>query len=152
MSTKIGIRPATVVIDNGKILLVHSVYSDKSFYLFPGGGIEEEETIEEGAIRETFEETGVKVKIKKFLHLNEYIYRDDWNKRSITPIFLAEPTENQEKPQTNDGGKIKAVEWVDIDKLKEIDVRPKVIVHILKEGLKDNFSGDINRYSVDFKE
>ncbi|MFH1823120.1 MAG: NUDIX hydrolase [archaeon] len=77
MAEKIGIRPATIVIKDQKVLLVKSKYPEEEIYLFPGGGMEFEETIEECAIRETFEETGVKVKIKNLFHINEYIYKED---------------------------------------------------------------------------
>ena len=91
MTEKIGIRPATITIKEGKVLLVRSQYNGEEFFLFPGGGLEFGETLEDGAIRETFEETGIKVKINKLVHINEYIYKKDWAKRSITSFFLAEP-------------------------------------------------------------
>jgi 8-oxo-dGTP pyrophosphatase MutT (NUDIX family) len=46
----------TIVEKDGKILLV---YSNKGFWGFPKGHVEEGETETETAVRETFEETGV---------------------------------------------------------------------------------------------
>jgi 8-oxo-dGTP pyrophosphatase MutT (NUDIX family) len=151
MAEKIGIRPATVTIKDGKVLLVESKYGENEFYLFPGGGMEFGETIEEAAIRETLEETGLKVKINKLLHLNEYIYKDDWNKRSITAFFLAEPIEENLNQLTDDGGKIKKIVWVDLKDLSDLDVKPKILSDLISKNFKDLKKINLG-YSVDFKE
>ena len=152
MAEKIGIRPASVTVYNGKVLLVRSEYHREEFYLFPGGGLEFGETIEEGVIRETLEETGVKIKIKQLMHVNEYIYRNDFSKRSITPFFLAEVDgESKINPQTNDGNKIKEALWVNIEDLEKIDVRPKIIAESLRLDLQKEFF-HIKPYSVDFND
>ena len=49
-----------IVIDNDKVLLVKQ---NDGHTAFPKGHIEQGETEEECALRETFEETGLKVKI-----------------------------------------------------------------------------------------
>ncbi len=151
MAEKIGIRTATVTIRDGKVLLVRSKYDDGEFYLFPGGGVEFGETVEEGAIRETLEETGIKVKINKLLHINEFIYRNDWNKRSITVLFLATPIGEFPESISDDGGKIKQIEWIEITKLDKLDVRPKIIADILIKS-ENNFESISLGHSVDFKE
>jgi 8-oxo-dGTP diphosphatase len=151
MSEKIGIRPATVTIKDGKVLLVKSKYEENEFYLFPGGGMEFGETIEETAIRETLEETGLKVKIKRLLHLNEYICKDDWNKRSVTAFFLAEPIEENSDSLTNDGGKIKKIVWASLNELNDLDVRPKILSDLISENI-DNLENIKLGHSVDFKE
>jgi 8-oxo-dGTP diphosphatase len=151
MAEKIGIRTATVTVRNGKVLLVNSKYDDGEYYLFPGGGVEFGETIEEGAVRETFEETGFKVKIDKLIHINEFIYKEDWNKRSITVFFLASPEEEFLENISNDGGKIKNIEWVEISKLKDLDIRPSILSKILMESKRD-FNKIVLGHSVDFKE
>jgi ADP-ribose pyrophosphatase YjhB (NUDIX family) len=152
MTEKIRIRPATIVLNDNKVLLVKSQYGEEEFFLFPGGGLEFGETIEEGAMRETLEETGIKIKIKKLIHINEYIYRKDFAKRSITFFFLAEPLAGQEiNIQTTDGGKIKEAIWIDIEKLNKIDIRPKILIEGIKNYLiKNDFS--ISPYSIDYKE
>src|SRR3989338_926747 len=147
MAEKIGIRPETIVIKEGKVLLVNSRYKDEEFYLFPGGGMKFGETIEEAAIRETLEETGAKVKIKDLFHVNEYIYADDWNKRSVSIFFIAEVVEISE-PKTNDNGKIKEVKWIKLDELDNYDIRPKIIVDLIKNSLLESPRG---LYSIDFK-
>ncbi len=58
------IRPSVrgIVIQNGKIAMVHSLKYD--YYKFPGGGIEGEESQIETLIREVKEEAGLIVKVE----------------------------------------------------------------------------------------
>jgi len=147
MADKVGIRPAAIVIKDGKVLLVRSKYGEEEFYLFPGGGLEFGETIEEAAIRETFEETGVKIKIKNLFHVNEYISADDWSKRSVSVFFIAEFVETL-KPTTDDGGKVKEIKWVRLEELKEYDVRPKKVVEML--NFLPELQDKMELYSVDY--
>jgi len=151
MAEKVGIRTATVTIADGKVLLVNSKYDDGEYYLFPGGGLEFGETVEEGAIRETLEETGIKVKIVKLIHLNEFIYKSDWNKRSVTTFFLATPVSENDSILTDDGGKIKQISWINIADLKNLDVRPRILANIL-DSSQNKIEGIPLEYSVDFKE
>ena len=152
MAEKIGIRPATITLKGSKVLLVKSLYKEEEFFLFPGGGLEFGETLKEGAIRETFEETGIKVKIKKLIHINEYIYKEDLGKRSITSFFLAEPIDEKEiNIQTTDGGKIKEAVWMEIKNLDKIDLRPKILIEYLKNFINKKESS-IPFYSIDYKE
>ncbi|MGV8086493.1 MAG: NUDIX domain-containing protein [Candidatus Woesearchaeota archaeon] len=148
MVEKIIIRAATITISDGKVLLVNSKYSSDEYYLFPGGGVEFGETIEEGAIRETLEETGIKVSIKKLVHVNEYIFKSDWTKRSIAMFFLSEKIGDNFNTLTNDNGKIKSIEWVDIKKLDTIDIHPKILAELLMKNSEELKL----EYSVNFKE
>lgn len=52
-------RSMALVIRNQRILMEKLFYGDRYFYSIPGGGIEENETPEEAAIRELKEETGL---------------------------------------------------------------------------------------------
>jgi 8-oxo-dGTP diphosphatase len=51
------------VFNNSKLLVVRRSAHDTlgGFYELPGGGVDEGETLEQGAIREAWEETGLKV-------------------------------------------------------------------------------------------
>jgi ADP-ribose pyrophosphatase YjhB (NUDIX family) len=56
-----------IIRDNDKVLLIHR--SDFDIWALPGGGIDDGESVEESAIRETLEETGLTVKVEKLLGL-----------------------------------------------------------------------------------
>ncbi|OGJ13276.1 hypothetical protein A3K82_01820 [Candidatus Pacearchaeota archaeon RBG_19FT_COMBO_34_9] len=150
MAEKIGIRPATIIVDKKRLLLVKSEYKGNIFYLLPGGGVEFGETIEEAAIRETLEETGKRIKIIKPVYINEYIDNKDRSKRVINIFFLSEILKEDMSMLSNDGGKIKSIEWVDLDNLKDIDIKPDFLKKTLKKDLQENFENSIF-YSVTFK-
>jgi len=59
-----------VIVNDGKILLIkRSTDPDKGKYALPGGYLDYNETLEEGAIREVKEETGLNIKIVKTLNI-----------------------------------------------------------------------------------
>ena len=67
------IRVAGIIFIYGGIALMHRVGVIKrkdiqEYYTFPGGGLEEGETLEEGTIREIKEEFGIDVKVVKKLY------------------------------------------------------------------------------------
>lgn len=75
-----GIRSAvkTIVINEGKILLIKYI-TDNGFvyYELPGGGQELYEEMEDTAKREFFEETGFRIHINRFAALAEEIFVDE---------------------------------------------------------------------------
>lgn len=60
-------RASGIIIQDKKVLFIHRIREDKEYWVFPGGGVEENETIEEALDREIFEELSLIVKEKKFL-------------------------------------------------------------------------------------
>ena len=67
--TRIGCRG--IVIQDGKLLVSREEISD--YWMLPGGGLENGETLSECCAREVLEETGYLVEpIEEFLVLNEY--------------------------------------------------------------------------------
>ena len=62
------IRPgvnAIIFNDSGEVLLERR--SDNDFWGLPGGGVEIGESVEQTAVREAFEETGLKVTVKRLV-------------------------------------------------------------------------------------
>ncbi len=84
-----------IVIDNDKVLLVKQ---NDGHTAFPKGHIEQGETEEECALRETFEETGLKVKIiNGYRYTQTYFVKQDVLKEVV--YFLAEKKEGTLKKQ-----------------------------------------------------
>ena len=54
-------RVEVIIIEKGKILLVHRIKKGKEYYVVPSGGIEKGENIGQAAVREVKEETGLDV-------------------------------------------------------------------------------------------
>ena len=60
-------RAGGILIDNGKLLLMHRIKTvdgkTREYYVVPGGGIEEGETLEDATKRELKEEIGIDVEL-----------------------------------------------------------------------------------------
>jgi len=61
--TELTPRARIVLVDHGKLALIKRVRDGRTYYLFPGGGVEEGETPQDAARREAFEELGVEVEL-----------------------------------------------------------------------------------------
>lgn len=65
------IRLKGVLVENEKILLVKQKVSSERSWSLPGGRLEHGEPLEQGIIREIYEETGLNVKVEKLLYVCE---------------------------------------------------------------------------------
>lgn len=59
------VRAGIVLIKENKVALIERHRAGLDYYVFPGGGVDEGETPEQAAIRETREELGIEVVIKQ---------------------------------------------------------------------------------------
>ncbi len=60
-------RVRAIIINEGLVVLIKRIKSDKTYYVFPGGGVEENEGIEQALKREVKEEINVEVDIDNLL-------------------------------------------------------------------------------------
>ncbi len=104
-----------VIIKDDKILMVkegkESCYGQ---WNYPAGHVEDFEKISEGALRETFEETGCKVKLTGLLPIISIDYK---NESHLLIRFTAEMVEEN---ISYDGDEILDVKWIKMDEIKNM--------------------------------
>jgi len=81
---------AVVINKNNEILLVQDrIHTSHSIYKLPGGMLEEAQSLEDGVVREVWEETGIRAKLIKMVSvLNSHPYR--FNKSNMYIVFQLE--------------------------------------------------------------
>ena len=138
---KIKARVRLIIIKNNKILLSYT--KDEDFYFYIGGKIEFGETIKDACIREVQEECKANFTFKKILYIRDFIL-PEIDEHSIEFFILGEV----DKFEEIEGIKDKEFEgkhwqtWVDINKLSEINIKPKNLTSKILESYKNGFTSD----------
>jgi len=93
-----------IVSFHNTILMLKKFNGD---WVLPKGKAEEGETLEQTALREVFEETGVRAEIKDYLGKIEYEYKNSWNDnlfaKKVVHWFLMEAKSMACTPLRNEG-------------------------------------------------
>lgn len=118
------ILSGSVIIEDNKLLLIYK--KKHNHYEFPGGKVEENETIEQTAIRETKEEIGCNIEIIKYIGYNDFLIE---NKNFRSHKFLAK-IKNNEKPKIMEEDKFKDILWLNIDEYKEGKINYKLAPNV----------------------
>lgn len=145
-------RVAGIIFMQGGIALMHRTEVKKrkdyqDYYTFPGGGLEEGETKEEGTTREIKEELGINVKvIKKLYEMNS----EKFEQKEI--FYLCEYIDGKfgtgDGPEFSDNPSYKDTgnyipEIISIEKIKDTLLLP---LEIKEKLLKDIKSGIFKNY------
>lgn len=115
---------ATALVKKGNhILMIYRFNNGKEYWVLPGGGLEEGETLEEAALRELKEETSMNATIEE----KAMDFIDDRGDRHV--LFLCnylsgEPKldENSTEAQNTDQSYIP--QWVDIKRINDLVIYP----------------------------
>jgi 8-oxo-dGTP pyrophosphatase MutT (NUDIX family) len=133
-----------IVVKDGKLLVLKRSRGGHKFYVIPGGNIDEGETAEQAAERETYEETSIKARV-----LRE-VFSEEATDFGITKYFLCEyltgePQLHQDSGELKDtlkGENTYQPMWVDIDELAEIGLLPTAVAAQLVHDLEFGFSSE----------
>lgn len=105
-------------LENGKVVLQYRSperYKKWSGYAFPGGHIEEGESIAESVIREVYEETGLTITAPKLVAVKDW--KPDEGGRYI--VFCYKATRFSGQLRSSEEGE---VSWVEKDQLEKLDL------------------------------
>lgn len=133
---KLNIRAAVVIIHNNKILVHRNTKSDH--YALLGGRVEIGEASEETVKREVLEETGKKIEITGYVSTIENFFEMKGSKyHEILFAYKAEFVDEQDRHieetiKNVEGKEYLQYEWLDLDKIDEYPLQPKVVKEILK--------------------
>lgn len=136
---KLNIRAAVVIIHNNKLLTHRNVNSDH--YALPGGRVEIGENSADTIKREISEEMGKNIEITGYISSIENFF--EMNNQKYHEIMFVHKAEFvneedkilQETIKNIEGKDFLQYEWVELDKIDEYPILPKVIKEILKEKI-----------------
>ena len=121
-----------IIIENGELLAMFRRKkkddgSYKEYYVIPGGGVEDNETLEETCVREIKEEFNVDVKILGYLGSDE-------KDTTVGHFFHAEiidgvPTLGGEENDRNNPDNYYEIRRININKINEIDIDAKEFIN-----------------------
>jgi phosphatase NudJ len=110
---------AVVVVRRGdRFLLVHEAKHGQRWYL-PAGRVEPGETFVDAAVRETFEEAGIRIAVEGVLRV-EHTPRLDSARLRV--VFLARPVDDTPPKSVPDDESLEAA-WVALDEMADYPLR-----------------------------
>ncbi len=136
------IRAVAIIINDNEILLMHRINNGKEYYVFPGGGVEEGETVEQAVLREVKEETSFEVKLEKLLYHHTYEDIDHEQFFYLCRYISGEPKlgdANELQEMKNGGKNFYNPIWYEIEKLSELLLYPLEIRDWFIKDIKTNF-------------
>lgn len=146
---KIGVR--AIIVQDDKILMVKHLEQEKEFYIFPGGGLEKNESIFKAVEREVSEETNIKVKPEKLIYFREFVETKSYGAEFY---ILCSLVNGEDKislgadPEKNEPVLV-GTEWVTIEKLSELVWYPEELHGHFLNDYKNNFKDFRNLGTID---
>lgn len=124
-----GVRATALLVQDGKVYLCKS---SSGTYYCAGGAILVGETTEEAVRREVREEITCEVRVDHLAFVVENTFcQSGVNFHNIEFHYIVTPV-TEPSPNMREDGEELACEWVDIDKLDTIDLRPAFLKTELK--------------------
>ncbi|HDR4422029.1 TPA: NUDIX domain-containing protein [Bacillus cereus] len=118
-------RGAAIIVQEGKIALIKRIREGETYYVFPGGGIEGNETAEEATKREAYEELGVHIEVEHLITKVEYKGTEYYfNAHIIDGVFGSGKAE--EFKLKGRGSYIPL--WLPIHELEKVNIKPYEVV------------------------
>jgi ADP-ribose pyrophosphatase YjhB (NUDIX family) len=135
------IRAAALVVSNGRLLLVRHRHpqTGTDWWVPPGGGLEQGESIFQCAERETYEESGVTLELDRIMYIGEFIDLEQGHHNLevfiLARSFQGELTTGNLRPEDLDSGYVKEARFLSPAEMRDLTVFPEI--------LKDGFWRDL---------
>lgn len=131
-----GVRAVGIVMRDDKILLIHRVRDGKEFHVFPGGGLDSGETIQQAIVRELAEETNQTVAVDHILYHLDFIDDSDQYFGLCHWLGGAEVRLNGEEAERQNVDNQYHPLWVPIADIANLTLYPTIVKEWLLDDLK----------------
>ncbi len=135
---KLKVRVGVIVVHEGKVLLAKQhVSQGQDFWIIPGGGLKEDEGLLDCARREIAEETGLQIEPVRLLYVGDFFKGD---RHVVDTFWLGRLIGGELRRRVDE---IDSLQFFEIERLKEIEIRPPEIAELVIEGLADGFRAPV---------
>lgn len=123
-------RVRAIIVQDGKILLIHRIKADNDYWVFPGGGVDEDDEDEIAALkRECMEELGVEISGEEYV-CSEFVAFDgtDQEHRFYVCRISGGNVGSGNGPEYADDGFYEGShvpEWISLEELPHKRVKPE---------------------------
>lgn len=128
MPAKLRVRSAVLLVQNDCVLMVRHEKGPKTYWLLPGGGVEDGEGLREAAQRELLEETGLVIQVNELLKVVESL-APDRTRHVINFIFAGEVRSGELQlgcEENSPAQRLVEVCWKPISSLPQLIIHPPI--------------------------
>ena len=122
------VRCAAVIVTDEGILLARHKKRGRTYWVLPGGGLEEGETFAEGVRREVFEETALEVNVKDLLFVHQFFPKSGPD-AVVDLIYHAEIVSGNLKMGADSN--LAEIRFVPLEEFRTLDFLPPIRDQIL---------------------
>ncbi|HCC48054.1 MAG TPA: NUDIX hydrolase [Elusimicrobia bacterium] len=149
---KVRISAKAIIIQDGRLLLMRARGREGAYYLLPGGGQKNGETLHGALVRECLEETGMLVKPGRPRYIRDYVAKNHefarWDKdfHQVEIMFSCKFEKKAGKPHAPDNRQT-GFSWVPLARLGRIRLYPSILKILISPAGKLRgpvYLGDIN--------
>jgi len=126
-----------LILRDGKLLCTKNVgWRGDDYYLLPGGGQQDGETLVQALERECFEELGAKIKVGELRYVREYIGKNHAfaerhaDLHQVEHMFVCELLSEPRHVHSEDSVQTDVV-WVKLERLASIQFFPSVLAKLI---------------------
>lgn len=140
---RVGAR--AVIVHEGKVLLLRAEEPGRVYYFLPGGHVQHGERMQEAALREVREETGLEAEVIRALGVREFIAARHARRARNVPashhvvavIFLCRLKGAPGGQFACDSGAqgVTGMEWIDLSQIAALELHPPQLKELLTSGL-----------------